>query len=293
MRITNQITLDRSIQSIQQSLQATARLERQITTGSRIQQLSDAPLLARTVMDIDAQLRASEQYNRNIEAAQARLALEDDALNSITNLLTRAREIAIQQGSATAGSESRAAALQEVQELRSALVQLANQKMNGAYVFGGVNSTQPPLDASGDLDPAAPARGAPGYEIAPSVTALGAHDAGEIFVDSDVIAAFVDLEAAIAADDSAAIRAEADRIQSVVANVQTLVADVGARQTRLDVGQSTLSVVDQARISRRSVLIDTPLEEAITELASRQASYQASLLATSRFLETSLVNFLR
>lgn len=293
MRITNQITLDRSIDSIQRSLQATARLERQITTGMRFDRLSHGPLEGRTVMDIDAQLRASEQYVRNINAARARLSIEDDALNSVTNLLTRAREIAVQQGSSTTSPASRAAGLQEVQELRDAVIQIANQKHNGAFVFGGVNSTQPPLDAAGDLDPVAPALGAPTYEIAASVNAFGAHDAGEIFIDTEVIAALVDLEAAIAADDQIAIQAEVDRIQTVISSVQSLVADVGARQVRLDIGENTLSVVDQAHVERRSSLIDTPIEEAITELATRQASYQASLLATSRLLETSLVNFLR
>ena len=292
MRITNQMILSRSLASIQNGLSERAKLERQIATGERIQSMSEDPIGARTVLDLDGDLRASEQYTRTIESARSRLAVSDATLESLTNILTRAREIAVQQGGSVATPETRLAARTEIQALRDSVVQLANQKLNGAYVFGGAHVDRAPLTVGGALDPTFPARGAQDYEIGPGIYATAAHDAGEMFVDSNAINALDLLEIALVLDDPVQIQASVDDIVTTIANVQELVTEVGARQTRLDVAQNAQTLVDQSRIERRSTLMDTSLEVAITELASLQSSYQATLLTTSRLLDTSLVNFL-
>jgi len=293
VRIPNQTILARSIEAMHQGRSSMATLERQITTGQRYQRLSEAPVTMRSVLDIDSHLRASEQYVRTIEGAKARLATEDSTLQSVTNLLSRAREVAIQQGGSISNAQTRTAAQVEVQQLRAAIVQLANQKQNGAYIYGGSFADQPPLDSLGALDTTFPARGAALYEIGPGVTANAAHDAGQLFIDSDVIGSLDALDAALGANDSTAIGAAGSRLTTAIASVQTLVAEVGARQIRLDIAQDTQSTTNQGLIEQRSTLVDTSLTEAITHLATLQSSYQASLLATSRLLETSLVNFLR
>lgn len=292
MRITNQMILSRSLASIQNGLSEQARIERQIVTGQRVQSLSDDPIAGRSVLDLDGDLRASEQYNRSIESARSRLAVSDSTLQEMTNILSRAREVAIQQGSGVGTPETRLAAQAEVQELRGAMVQLANQTLNGAYVFGGVYADRAPLTVSGSLDPTFPARGSQQYEIGTGVLADGAHDAGEMFIDSGAIGGLDGLEIALVLDDPVQIQAAADSLTEAIASLQELVAETGARQTRLDVAQSAQQLVDQSRLERRSTLIEAPIEAAITELATLQATYQATLLTTGRLLETSLVNFI-
>jgi flagellar hook-associated protein 3 FlgL len=293
VRITNRIILDRSLTSIGKGLEDMARLERQIVTGNRFQSLSEAGLEGRAVLSIDSDLLAAGQYTRNIEAARSRLAVSDATLDTVTNILGRARELAIQQGGVPANAATRAAARQEVLELRDAVIQLANRKLNGAYVFGGTYADRAPLDASGALDPAFPARGAPDYEIGPGVFTAAAHDAGEMFVDSDVMGALDALDAALAANDGPAIQVAGDRLRDAVSGVQNLVAEVGARQLRLDMAQEGQEIVSEGLRARRSTLADTVFEEAVTRLASRHSLYQASLLSTSRLMESTLVNYLR
>ena len=285
--------LERSLGSIRDGLAESGRLERQIATGRAFQYLSEAPLAARSVLDIDGDLRASEQYTRSIEAARTRLAIADSTLQGLNDLLARARELAIQFGGDVWGANERFAGQVEVQELRAAVIQLANRSHNGAFVFGGTYADRPPLDAAGALDPTFPARGAQQYEIGPGALAYGAHDAGEVFIDSDVIGSLDALDAALGANDTAAIQTAGARLGDTFAALGRLVADIGARQIRLDVAQEQQAVVNEGLQTRRSTLADATLEESITRLASVQSAYQASLLATSRLLETSLVNYLR
>ncbi len=293
MRITNQMILSRSLDSIQKGQQESARLERQIVTGRKFERLSDAPVDARSVLELEADLRASEQYNRNIEAARVRLAISDSTTDAMTNLLARARELAIQAGSDTVSPEQRLGTQSEVQAIRDSMIQLANRTYNGAYVFGGAYADRVPLDATGALDTTFPARGAPRYEIGPGMTVLASHDAGQMFIDSDAIASLDALDTALGANDRAGIQAAATQLTGAIQNVQTLVADVGARQATLDMAQERQGIVDETVSIRRSTLIDAPIEEAITKLVAVQSAYQASLLTTTRLLETSLVNYLR
>lgn len=293
MRITNRLILERSIQSTGRQLEDIARLDQQIATGQLHQSLSEAGLDGRSILAADTAVRAAGQYERNIEAARSRLSDSDATLETVTNILTRAREIAVQQSGLPSGATSRDAAQREVQELKNAVIQLANRRVNEAYVFGGTYADRPPLDATGALDAAFPARGAPSYEIGPGVYSPAAPDAGEMFIDSDVMGALDALDVALAANDSAQIQAAGDRIRQSVGSVQDLVAEVGARQVRMDMAQESHGIVSQALSARRSDLADTVLEEAITRLTARHASYQASLLTTSRLMESSLVNYLR
>lgn len=293
MRITHQIIVSRSLDSIARGREDIARIERQISSGQRWSTLSEAPLDGRSILAIDADLRAAEQYNRNIEAARARLANSDATLESVTDALARARELAVQQGGSTATAAFRLAAQREIAQLKDSVIQLANRRLNGAFVFGGAYADRPPLDAAGALDPVLPARGAPLFEIGPGALAPAAHDAGEVFIDTDVMGSIDAIDAALLANDPAAIRAAADRLRDAIANVQEVVTEVGARQVRLDVAQESHGVVSDGLRARRSFLADTPMEEAVTRLVARQSAYQAALLATGRTLETSLVNYLR
>lgn len=293
MRITDRMSLVRSIDSIGQGRAEIARFERQIASGRRWQTLSEAPLDGRAVLTIDGDLRAAEQHKRNIESARSRLAVADSTLDAVTDALTRARELAIQQGGSLATPASQAAAQQELHSLRDAVIQLANRRVNGGFVFGGAYADRPPLDATGALDPAFPARGAPQFEIGPQVWAPATHDAGEMFIDSDVMGSIAALDTALAANDATAIQATADRLRDTIAQVQVLVTDVGARQVRLDMAQEGHELLSDGLLAQRSSLADVAIEEAVTQLVARQSAYQATLLATSRVLESSLVNYLR
>ena len=293
VRISNQAIQTRIIDTIRGSIADIGRLERQITTGRRFELASEDPLGSRSVMQLDSQLRASQQYRRNIDVARGRLTMEESALESLSNLISRAREIASQQSSSSATTGSTQAGIGEVQGLRQAAIDLANLTLNGSYIFGGLFSDRAPLDNSGSLDPLNPARGAIEYDVFPGERKPGTHDAGEVFIDTNVVQAFDDLESALIAGDSATIATQMDVLAEALESVQLLVVDVGNRQISLDLAEDTLAVSDLARAERRSNIADASLPEALAQLASRQASYQASLLATSRILETTLTNFLR
>lgn len=294
MRITNNLTLMRSLGTVQTGMSDVAAAQKRVSTGQRIDRPSDDPATAARVLATDSDLRALTQYGRNISAARERLSVEETALDQVSGILERARELGYGQAGATANAQTRNTTADEVDELRRQVIQIANIQSGDAHVFGGLYPDRAPLDAvTGAEDPAAPTRQSPSYEVGAGSLMQGAHGAGTLFVDTDVLAALDALSVALRANDTAGIGASTDRLDAAHTNVQGYIGEVGARQVRLDVAEANVESLDLNLRNLRSDLMDVEMEEAVTVLVNRQASYQAALLSTSRILDATLTNYLR
>lgn len=119
--------------------------QRQIASGRRILVPSDDPIAAARALDIRESIGRLEQFDRNANMASNRLAQEESALGSVTNVLQRVRELALQANNATQSNESRRLIAIEMRQHLDQLVQIANQKDgNGGHLFSGnLDSTTP------------------------------------------------------------------------------------------------------------------------------------------------------
>ncbi len=75
--------------------------------------------------------------------------------------------------------------------------------------------------------------------------------------------------------------------------VQALVGDVGARQNRVDSLTAGFDVLQQQLESRKADLREVDIEQAITDMLSKQSAYQAAMLAASKVMGMSLTDYLR
>lgn len=293
MRITNSIIQSASLASIQENLQGMATAQQQVASGTRLQVPSDDPTAAAAVLRTDSQLRALDQYGRNIDNASSRLGSEENVLNQLTNLLSRAEQLAVSQGGSTANADTRAAARQEVEQLKATAVDLGNTTLAGVYLFGGVYGDKPPFDATGATDPARPPVGQHDVEIAADQRAASNHDGNQVFVASGVLASLTKLSDALAANDGTAVAQAGRDVNTAFNDVQSLLGEVGARSARLQVAKDNISSFKVNLQSTRSNLADVDMETAVTQLVSRQSTYQAALAATARVMQTTLTDYLR
>jgi flagellar hook-associated protein 3 FlgL len=282
----------RALRTLQQNLTQLERAAAQTASGLRVRTPSDDPVAAGVILRTDDRLAALTQYRRNIESAEARLASEESSLNALGDLLTRARELAISQGTATSNAQSRAAVLAEVQQLRAAVISLGNTSSNGAYLFGGAYADRAPLDASGALSAATPADTSMQVEIGEGEHLTVTHSAADIFRDTGAISAFDALITALQAADTDGVIAASGAANAAYTQVQTLTAEVGARGTELQVAGENIDAMQFSLEQLRSQVAEVDIETATMELVKRQTSLQAVLLATSKILTTSLTDYL-
>ncbi|MGV3710697.1 MAG: flagellin [Gemmatimonas sp.] len=303
MRITNNLIQRSSINRLQSSLQQVDKAREDVSTGRRIRAMSDDPSSGSEVVRTSSELRAVEQYRRNLKMGQSRQMAEEGVLDQVTNALTRGIELALGQASATASPETRSITKAEIDELIEYTVSLGNTKFADDYLFGGTrgneqplrvptNTTDPftnlvdtsnnPVNPSGHIE----LEINDGHFVSPN------HNATEIFIDSGTLQSLRDLSTALGNNDVAGINTAMAGLQNANNNIQTLIGQQGARGSEFLVTTDQLSAQEVSLNAYRSDLRDLDIEKAMIELAGRTTGYQAAMTATAKVLGLSLANYL-
>jgi len=292
MRITNSIIQRSALANLQLNMRRVLEAQENATTGKKIRAASDDPIGASQVMQSDGSLRAIDQYKRNVASATARVNAEEATLDRLTGILERAKELGISQSVSTADPALRTSAKTEVDELIATAIQLGNQQHEGEYLFGGIQSTTQPFQGTTPPFSAVPPTGTRQTEIAESQFLMTNHNGTQIFLDTNVLGALNALSTALGANDMSGIQSSLAALDSAHDAVQNLIGDVGARSSQLEVTANNLTALDAQLRTFKSVLEDADTEKAVTELVSRQNTYQAAMLATSRLMSLNLASYL-
>lgn len=290
MRITNSILHRTAGAGVARGLQQLEEATRRATTGLRVERPSDDPAATSAILTASSSIRAIEQYRRNLSAAESRLAVEDDVLWQLSDLVSRARELGVGQSGETATAATRRGARLEVDGILESVRNLGNIRLGETWVFGGDEPHRPPF---GD-DPGLPIPGGDAVlEVGPGRYLPGAHSARTVFQDTGVMAGLSALSDALERDDQPAIAGALRQLDAAHASVQELVAEVGARTNGLEVTRENLAALDLNLRIHRSDLQDVEMEEAISQLVRKQVGYQTALAANARILSLNLTDYLR
>jgi flagellar hook-associated protein 3 FlgL len=307
MRITNNILQSNVLANLQTNLRRVAESQDKVSSGLRIRKASDDPAGAARAIQTRGSIRALDQYQRNIAMANSRATSEETALSQLGDLLTRAKELGMSQGSATSDATTRAATKAEVDQLLQTAIQLGNTKFGDEYLFGGQNADRAPFDPAQttqsppyvSLDPVTGLPGDPSgvnqTEISAGRYMQATHDGKQVFLDSGLLQALKGLSDALAdtASPQTKVQASLGDLDTAFTQVQTLIGENGARVNQLDVTSANLDAFATNLKTLKSDVEEVDVEEAVTELVSRQTAYQAAMLATSRVMGLTLADYLR
>jgi flagellar hook-associated protein 3 FlgL len=290
MRITNSLTSDRLTRDIQRQYAELADIQQQVSTGHKVNQMSDDPLSGQTVLRTSSAQRALTQFGRSVSSVRTRLDAEETTINQVGDILSRAKELATAQSGSTGNAQSRAAAAAELNSLFDQVVSLGNLKIGDEHLFGGTAGTAAPFQADGTYVGTAASRQA---EIADGVVVSTVHSGQQLLVDSGVLSSLNALKTAMAANDPVAIRAAMSPLDAAISNNQTNLAEVGARANTLDSADAARADLSSSLTKQQSAAQDADMPTAITRLATVQASLQGALLAASKILNTNLTQYLQ
>lgn len=123
-----------------------SRTQEQLSTGLRITKPSDDPVGFTQILPLREAIAVNEQYNRNSDAAEARLKLEDSTLGSAIDIMIRVNELSIQANSNTISADGRSMIAEEIEQNLATLMGLANSRdSSGEYIFAGDDVTTQPF----------------------------------------------------------------------------------------------------------------------------------------------------
>lgn len=151
-RITDGLLNAKADRAINRSRQKLIDNQEQGITGKRINKPSDDPQATVRLMGLKVQESRNEQILKNMEMATSFLSTTDGALQELSSVLVRAKELAVQMASASNSSEdAQLAVAAEIEQIFMQAVQLGNARVGERYLFGGYNSDRPPFDTDGNF----------------------------------------------------------------------------------------------------------------------------------------------
>ena len=154
MRVSTNQLFSSSLSQVLRLQNDIQKYQLQIATGKRNATPADDPLAATQSLNIDDQLGAVKQYDRNASLATLRLAEQETAVTSTQNALQRIRELVLQAKNPAHTLSDRKAIAAEIGVRLDEVLNLGNQKnSSGEYIFAGtaVNTVPFTPDATGTV----------------------------------------------------------------------------------------------------------------------------------------------
>src|ERR1700744_3302280 len=131
MRVSNNMNYDQVKGNIQRNRSEMSDLQNQAATQKRITKPSDDPVGTARTLGLRTEKMGIDQFQKNGDLAKNFLNITESALGDITDLLVRAKELAIGQANdAGANAESRLAVSAEVEQIHNEMVAIGNRRLN-------------------------------------------------------------------------------------------------------------------------------------------------------------------
>lgn len=151
MRIADKMAFNQVNTNLSKNRADMADLQNQAATQKRINKPSDDPLAASRVLTARTEERGNSQFIKNINNAKGFLEFTDQSLSELTEILVRAKELAISQSNDASGNEeSRLVTASEVEQIFNQSLQIGNRKLGERFIFGGQKTQTMPFDNSGN-----------------------------------------------------------------------------------------------------------------------------------------------
>lgn len=149
MRISTAMIFEKGVSSIQNRTSSLLGTQQQISSGRRVLKPSDDPVAAAQTLQVGQSQAANKQYQTAQGNAKDPLGIMDGQLSSVTDLLARVRELAVQAGNGALAASDRKSIAAELRSRYEELVSLANSTDGaGQYLFSGFQGANRPFAGS-------------------------------------------------------------------------------------------------------------------------------------------------
>lgn len=330
MRITNKVIKNTYMSDMNTNLNNMQTLNKQLSSGKEINRPSDNPNKVARSMQLNSSINTNTQYNENIKDTINWLDTTDSALNQVTNIMQRIRELMVSAGNASYGTDERGAILDEVNERVAELSQVLNTNFDGKYIFGGTKTASKPLNAvedsitgnknltfldkdgnpldlnsgyindmyqidmlKGELNTEISQGVKIQYNVCATDLLLFKNNKGESVNALSLLSEITNNLGSSNEIDNAKITGKnLSSIDDVITNLLKVRSEVGAKQNRMDSAESKNNDETFNMTDILSKTEDIDFTEKTMEYAVAQTVYQASLQVSAQILPQTILDYL-
>lgn len=288
------------LRGMEQIQQRSERAQRELTTGLKINAVSDAPDQIANLWQTRSELAQTQQIDTNLGRVKSEVDTAEGALESAVNLMDRAQTLGAQGASGTSSPQTRQDLANELGAVLEQMVSTANTTVGGRYIFSGDSDQIPPYSI--DLTQATPISAYQGSAATreiqhPDGSQFAVSKAAQDIFDSanaqqNVFVNLNNLRAGLLNNDQAAITAAMGNLQSAGAYLNEQLAFYGTVQNRVASGIDFSKNYETQLHTQLSGIQDADLSQSITDLQQAQTQQQAALASRAKMPRTSLFDFL-
>lgn len=297
MRVNPNYTPDILSDLFQQQAQEQTYIQ-QLATGKRVNVPSDDPAAAAADVQNQALQSQTDQYLQNTSNLEGMLQTADSALSSVVSALNQAISLGTQGANGGLSSSNQQAIAQQVQNIQSQVVQLANTSYQGSYIFGGTSTQTAPFA----LDSTQPSgvlysgnAGVNDVQIAEGRSIQVNVPGSQIFqgAGGDVMGSLQQLVTALQSGNSTSIGTATTQVGNALNYLSQQRVSYDSGISQLNANQSSLQQEQVNLQTQDNNLVGADLATAATSLSQAQTAQSATLAALAQIIPQSLLNYLK
>ncbi|PLS01444.1 flagellar hook-associated protein FlgL [Neobacillus cucumis] len=292
MRITQNMLSTQAVRSIQTNYRAMSRYQEQISTGKAINNVSDDPVKSVQIMSYRSVLTETEQFKRNAEDGLNWLETTDNALDDLTQVVQKARELTVQGSNGVNNQDSLQTIAMELRSLKGNIGDIANARLGDRYLFAGTATDTAPFENGGFVNTNNDSLSwNVGQGIYMKVNVNGADifqfQSGGLNLSETIDKIASEMEAG--KDPQLYL----DHLDKQLSNILAHRSIVGSNVNQLEMISNRL---DETELSTKGLLSkteDADLAQVITNFTTQQTILNAALSSGAKVIQQTLVDFLR
>jgi flagellar hook-associated protein 3 FlgL len=148
MRVTSFLLYDQIQQSLKKGLEEYANFQTRLATGKKINKPSDDITGTMKAMDYKLNISINEQYAANITGLKNGFDFMDNVFSSTLTLLGNLKQITNDGATGSQTDEQRSISATQAAQIRDQILNLANSKFNGKYIFSGYRTDTNSFDTA-------------------------------------------------------------------------------------------------------------------------------------------------
>lgn len=276
----------------------------EVSSGLKVQTISDAPQLDPEILDLNAQIAQNDQIGNNLAQASTEVAAAEGAVNSATNIMDEATQIATEGSNGTTTNNTQLA--NQVSDLLTQVQQLSMTQVAGRFVFSGdadqtapygsVNLTTNTTNGVGSYQGNSGLRyieDPNGVNFAISFTAQQIFDGGAGGTAANsVFQSLTELYNSLKSGSQSSVMQAANDVRSASTYLSGILAQYGDIQNKISDAQTVQSSMNTNYLAQLSNLQDVDEAQAVTQQQTDSTALTAAETAYSSLPKKSLFDYL-
>ncbi|MAX65710.1 MAG: flagellar hook-associated protein FlgL [Bacteriovoracaceae bacterium] len=148
-RVSENSTIHSINYSIAKTKQKLEDLQLKGSNLKRVQKPSDDPIGNKEILEIRSKTIDGDQYKRNASVAKAQLTFTENAIEELSEIMVKAKQLAIGQSSNIFDPAVRNSVAKEVSQLHNQAIGIGNRRLGNKYVFAGFKTLTKPFNEDG------------------------------------------------------------------------------------------------------------------------------------------------